>query len=212
MLGEASYIVNYWWSTNTVFWIKPISHHGFDSDQYIDAFEDLCTNANFQNLLQTFVERIDTTNSPTARFWLSYMKMVEILYMHYHAMRTRNWEEYLTSIHMMLPWIFAYDSFHYSRYLSLYWSEMKILMRRKLFIWDQGYFQLQCPQDRFQRYLNDKWIAMTMNKDSTMKGGWIGITYNEEALQVNTTVINNITKEKESLKVANIKKCQYFQI
>ena len=54
---------------------------------------------------------------------------------------------------------------------------------------------------------------MTMNKGSKMKGGWIGITLNEEALHVNTKVINSITKVKESLKkVANIKKRQYSHI
>ena len=54
---------------------------------------------------------------------------------------------------------------------------------------------------------------MTMNKGSKMKGGWIGITLNEEVLHVNTKVINSITKVKESLKeVANIKKRQYSHI
>ena len=41
---------------------------------------------------------------------------------------------------------------------------------------------------------------MTMNKGSKMKGGWIGITDNEAALQINTKVVNNITKVKELLK------------
>ena len=46
-----------------------------------------------------------------------------------------------------------------------------------------------------------------------MKGGWIGIMCNEEALQVNNEVIDNITKVKESLKeVPNIKKHQYSHI
>ena len=99
MFGEASYIVNYWWSTNTDSELNQLSNQVFDSDQYIYAFEDLFTNANFENLVQTSVEQIDITNSPMERFWLSYMETVEILYMHYHAMRTQNWEEYLTIIH-----------------------------------------------------------------------------------------------------------------
>ena len=52
-----------------------------------------------------------------------------------------------------------------------------------------------------------------MKKGSKMKGGWIGIMCNEEALQVNNEVIDNITKVKESLKeVPNIKKHQYSHI
>ena len=189
-----------------------LSNQVFDSDQYIDAFEDLFTNTNFQNLVQASVERIDITNSPKARFWLSYMEMVEILYMHYHAMRTQNWEEYLTSIRMMLPWLFAYNSFHYSRYLSLYWSEINNLDEEKAFYMRSGLFSASMSGRPFSALRHDEWIEMRMNKGSKMKCGWIGITHKEEALQVNK-VINNIKKAKESLKeVANIKKRQYSHI
>ena len=193
--------------------LNHLSNQVFDSDQYIDAFEDLFTNADIQNLVQTSVERIDITNSPMARFWLSYMEMVEILYMHYHAMRTQNWEEYLTSIRMMLPWMSAYDSLHYSRYLSLYWSGMNNLDEEKALYMRSGLFSASMSGRSFSALPHDQWIEMTMNKGSKMKGGWIVITNNEEALQVNTKVINNITKVKESLKqVANIKKRQYSHI
>ena len=193
--------------------LNQLSNQVFDSDQYINAFEDLFTNANFQNLVQTSVERIDIKNSPMARFWLSYMELVEILYMHYHAMRTQNWEEYLTSIRMMLPWMFAYVSLHYSRYLSLYWSDMNNLDEEKAFYKRSGLFSASMSGRPFSALPHDQWIEMAMNKGSKMKGGWNGITHNEEALQVNTKVINNITKVKESLKeVANTNKGQYSHV
>ena len=62
--------------------LNQLSNQVFDNDQYIDAFEDLFIKTNFRNLVQTSVERIDITNSPMARFWLSYKEMVE--------MRTQN--------------------------------------------------------------------------------------------------------------------------
>ena len=140
------------------------------------------------------------------------MEMVEILYMHYHAMCTQNWEEYLTSTSMMLPWMFAYDILHYSRYLSLYWSEINNL-DENTFLMKSGLFSASMSGRLFSALPHDQWIEMTMNKGSKMKGGWIGITHNEEALQVNTKIINNITKAKESLKeVVNIKKRQYCPI
>ena len=126
--------------------------------------KDLFTNANFQNLVQTSVERIDIKNSPMARFWLSYMELVEILYMHYHAMRTQNWEEYLTSIRMMLPWMFAYVSLHYSRYLSLYWSDMNNLDEEKAFYKRSGLFSASMSGRPFSALPHDQWIEMTMNK------------------------------------------------
>ena len=117
--------------------------------------KDLFTNANFQNLVQTSVERIDITNSPMTRFWLSYMKMVEILYIHYHDMRTQNWEEYLTSRRMMLPWMFAYDSLHYSRYLSIYWLEMNNLDEEKAFYMRSGLFLASMSGRPFSALLHD---------------------------------------------------------
>ena len=192
--------------------LNQLSNQVFTCNQYIDAFEGLFTNANFQNLVQTSVEQIDIRNSPLARFWLSYMDMVEILYMHYHAMCTQNWEEYLTSTSVMLPWMFAYQILHYSRYLSLYWSEINNL-DENTFLMRSGLFLASMSGRLFSALLHDQWIEMTMNKGSKMKAGWIGIMHNEEVLQVNTKVINNITKVKESLReVANIQKCQYSHI
>ena len=150
--------------------LNQLSNQVFDNDQYIDAFEDLFIKTNFRNLVQTSVERIDITNSPMARFWLSYMEMVEILYMHYHAMCTQNWEEYLISIRMMLPWMFAYDSLHYSRYPSLYWSEMNNIDEEKAFYARSGLFSASMSGGSFSALLQDQWSEMTMNKGSKMKG------------------------------------------
>ena len=53
-------------------------------------------------------------------FWLSYLEMVEILFLHYHSMQDQNWEEYLLSMRLMMPWISAYDSMYYGHHLPLY--------------------------------------------------------------------------------------------
>ena len=46
-------------------------------------------------------------------------------------MRDQNWEEYLLSMRLMMPWISAYDSMHYGHYLPLYRSSMKNLLADK---------------------------------------------------------------------------------
>ena len=51
----------------------------------------------------------------------------------------------------------------------------------------------------FSALPRDQWIEFTMNIGSKMKGGWIGITQNEEALHTNTKVVNIIAKVKESV-------------
>ena len=77
--------------------------------------------------------------------------------------------EYLTSIHVMLPWMFAYDSLHYSRYLSLYWLEMNNLDEEKAFYMRSGLFSASMSGRPFSALPHDQWIEMTMNKGSKMK-------------------------------------------
>ena len=143
----------------------------FGSDEYVDSFEDLLNDTDFRVLCKSCIENIDVAESPMARFWLSYMEMVEILYMHYHAMRTQNWKEYLNAIRMMLPWMSAYDSLHYCRYLSLYWSSMNNLDEEKASYMKSGLFAASMSGRSFSALPHDQWIEMTMNKGSKMKGG-----------------------------------------
>ena len=124
----------------------------------------------------------------------------------YHAIRTQNWEEYLIFIRMMLPWMSAYDSLHYSRYLSVYWSTINNLDEKKAVHVRSRLFSASTSGRPYSALPHGQWIEMTMNKGSKMQCGWIGITNNEAA-------VNNITKTKESLKeVANIKKRQFQHI
>ena len=90
---------------------------------------------------------------------------------------------------------------------------MNNLDEEKAFYMRSGIFSASMPGRPFSALPYDQWIEMTINKGSKMKGGWIGITHKEEALQVKNKVINNIPKVEESLKeVSNIKKHQYSHI
>ena len=40
-----------------------------------------------------------------ANYWLDFMSMVDALMMHFHAVHICNWEEYLTYLREMLPWL-----------------------------------------------------------------------------------------------------------
>ena len=134
-----------------------------------------------------------------ANFWLSYMKMVEILSLHYHSMRTQNWEEYLTSLQMMLSWMSACDSVRYCKYVFLCWSTINKLDAKKVSYMNAGLLAASMSGQSFSALPRDQWIEFTMNIGSKMKGGWIGITQNEEALHTNTKVVNIIAKVKESV-------------
>ena len=105
----------------------------------------------------------------------------------------------MLSLQLMLPWMSAYDSLNYSRHLSVYWSVMSSLDSEKASFLSQGMFASSMTGSPFTALPHDQWIEMTMNKGSKMKGGWIGITNNENALHVNTKIVNKIVKLKETL-------------
>lgn len=83
-------------------------------------------------LVKSLTEQIGAIEPPMARFWLSYMEIVEILYQHYHAMETQNWDKHWASICKMLPWMAAYGSLHYTKYLSVL-SEINNFYDKKRF-------------------------------------------------------------------------------
>ena len=50
--------------------------------------------------------------SSMARYWISYINMVDILFMNVYACRTQDWHDFLSSMYMMLPWMKIYDNGH----------------------------------------------------------------------------------------------------
>ena len=103
----------------------------------IDA---LLEDTDFCDYIDNIFTKVEMAISDVAKYWLSFLEMVDILLMHYHAMRTQNWKEYLTSIRLMLPWMAIHDSVHYTRYLSLYWAKMNNLTIEEQSFMEQGLF------------------------------------------------------------------------
>ena len=52
------------------------------------------------------------------RFWQSFLSMMGNLLSILYGTRTGNWQLYIESINMLLPWTFAYDRHNYARYLT----------------------------------------------------------------------------------------------
>ena len=100
-----------------------------DKEMRIEIYEELLAEPSFKGYSNDWYAGIEALNSSKTRYWLSFLEMVEVLLLHYHSMRCQNWENYLLSTRLMLPWMaaYAYDNLHYSRYLSIYWSMMKSL-------------------------------------------------------------------------------------
>ena len=193
--------------------LKDLEGNSSNTTPFQEKFNNILNDNDAYQYIQPCFETIINMNSPIAKFWLSYMEMVEILLLHYHSMRTQNWKEYLTSLQMMLPWMSTYDSVHYCKYLSLYWSTMNNLDQEKLSYMNADLFAASVSGQSFSALPHNQWTEMTMNKGSKMKGGWIGITQIKEALHTNTKVVKINVKVKESVKViADISKDRYKHI
>lgn len=96
----------------------------FPSPQYFE----ILNSDKFEEFVASFDQFIQAGNSKhTFRFWNSYLDMVEVLLLFLRGTREGNWNLHLASVGRMLPWIFAYDHINYSRYLPVYWLEMRDL-------------------------------------------------------------------------------------
>ena len=58
---------------------------------------------------------------------LSVMHMIEVLFMNIDSLKTKNWDNFLASLRLMMPYMSVYDNTNYSRWLSVFWMQMKTL-------------------------------------------------------------------------------------
>ena len=183
--------------------LRNAKHHS--KDALIYAAEHLRQSDTFQTYMSEVYNIIESSNSPMAQYWLSFMSMVEILMMNIHSVRTGNWKLFLDSIRLMIPWMKIYDKNKYGMWLTEFWSEMSSLpqnISQKM----SELFANSITGDPYTRLPLDMWIEMTMNKGSKMKAGWKQILKNEKMLLSQTRNVNNINKIRTALnKIADLK-------
>ena len=107
-----------------------------------------------------------------ADYWLSYMEMVEILMMNIRAIKVKDWDQYLASLRLMIPWMQIYDNNNYGKWLVEFWMEMKTLSPEITEYMVNGLFSQSMTGKSYSSIPLDLWIEMTMNKGSKMKAGW----------------------------------------
>ena len=148
----------------------------FPSPQYFE----ILNSDRFEEFVASFDQFIQAGNSKqTFRFWNSYLDMVEVLLLFLRGTREGNWNLHLASVRRMLPWIFAYDHINYSRYLPVYWLEMRDLLTTHPAVHQQcmeGHFTVQRRENAFAQIACDQTIEQTANRDSKTKGGMTGFT------------------------------------
>lgn len=86
--------------------------------QFLDSNELL------EELIEKHGDSLKNDYGPTSAFWFSFLEMIETLLAFTRSLRIGNWNMQLAATKKMLPWFFAYDRQNYSRYLTLYLSDM----------------------------------------------------------------------------------------
>ena len=143
-------------------------HSAFPREDYLPLTES----DEFERMLTAYEQHIEERKKANATFafWSSYLEMVENVLLFIRASREGDWESHLACIRKLLPWMFAYDRTNYSRYLPVYWLEMKALQQTHPFAYQEmmkGHFAVQRQdQHGFSMVPCDMTIEQTANRDS----------------------------------------------
>eukprot|EP00794_Sanderia_malayensis_P017851 gene17851-19634_t len=176
-------------------------------ENLISAHDTLEASQEFSNFISKAFEELEHSESHMAKYWLSFLEMVEILMQNIHALRTQNWEEFKISLRSMLPWMQIYDNNKYGRWLVEFWLQMSCLPEEKAQYLYQGLFAQSMTGKPYSCLPLDLWIEMTMNKGSKMKAGWKRILQNEKMLMIHTRNANSVNRVRVALHaMANLRK------
>ncbi len=152
------------------------------------AHEELENDPAIATLIGSMFDAVEA--SDMAKYWLDFMTMVEALMMNVHAVPC-NWEEYLTSLREMMPWLMIYDQTNYGRWLTDFWAMLSSLPPDQTQFFSSNFAQ-SMTGNPYSSIPWDMWIEMTMNKGSKLKAGWLSILRNEKQLLSDTRNANNL--------------------
>ena len=149
-----------------------------------NVFDGLCDSA--ENLHHLFQQFQSESHSQLFKFWNSYIKMFLILLRFRRAEREANWELHLHSTAEMVPHFFSMDRTNYSRWLPIYLADMQLLKKTALEVHDE-FIKGNHAVSRSSQHFNQTWTAMALeqsiNRDSKIKGGIVGISQKPGALE-----------------------------
>ena len=142
--------------------------------------------------------------SDLAKFWITYLDMIEILLKLVRSSRERNWDMHLSAIHDMIPWCFAYDKINYAKYLSSYYVDMVRLPRTHPTAYEflnNGGLSVQLSSSNpFGAIPVDQAMEETVMKDTQTAGGTKGFS-----LKSGTAQKYYINAEYRSLFLGNLR-------
>ena len=123
--------------------------------------------------------------SKAFRFWEDYVNMVLVLLQFIKAERTGNWKLHLTATAAMVPHFFAMDRINYARWLPVYLSDMNMLETSHPEVYKEfinGNHSVSHSKEPFAQVWTDMALEQSINLDSKSKGGIVGMSTKEDAV------------------------------
>lgn len=120
--------------------------------------------------------------------------MTDALMQNVHAVHVCNWDEYVSSLRAMMPWMVAYDNNKYGRWLPDFWAMLTSALPADQVAFLQTDFTQSITGNPYSNMAWDMWIECIMNKGSKMKSGWLSILQNEKQLLVHSRNVNNVAQ------------------
>ena len=153
-----------------------------------ESILELAESETFRRYRYRLIDKMDTLreSGELVQFWISFMDIATILLNTIYATRAGHRKLLVESLRDMLPYTFAYDRIHYTRYLTTMVAEMTNLEETNPEIYIdfmKGNFSVQLSEDnKFGRIEPDKTIEMTLNKDTKTPCGTTGFSTSINAI------------------------------
>ena len=124
-----------------------------------------------------------------AKYILSIINLIEILFMNIDSPRTKDWDNFLSTLKLMVAWIIVYYNTNYSRWLPVFSMEMFSLSQEHCQLIKQ-FFSLSFTGNTYYSLPLELWVRCTMNKGSKLKTGWKRLLKNEIGFHIDVSNTN----------------------
>ena len=85
--------------------LKAIRDPTVESSARLLSLDMLMVDADFTSYVEELFSHIEGPDNHLAQYIVSLMEMIETLFMNIDSIRTHNWDAYLDSLRLMLPWL-----------------------------------------------------------------------------------------------------------
>lgn len=151
-----------------------------------ESYEALVNGLDATTSLLDVFKTEEKAKSKIFTIWEEYISMVMTLLQFIKTERTGNWRLHLSSTAAMLPHFFAMDRSNYARWLPVYLADMQKLEERHPKVYQEfaaGSHSIGRSKQPFAQVWADMALEQSINLDSKSKGGIVGFSRREDAVE-----------------------------